>query len=131
MELYWKGAAGIILAAILGITVSRREKDMTVVLHSAVCVMAAIIALQYLSPVLEFLQELDSRGSFPEGVMGLLMRAMGIGIFSQIAGSLCADSGSASLSRCISFLSGAVILYLSLPMFYSLMDILQDILGEA
>ena len=43
---------------------------------------------------------------------------------------ICTDAGNASLTKAIQLLGGAVILYLSVPMFSALMDLIQKIVGE-
>ena len=53
MELYFKGAAGILLAAVLGLALQKQEKDLSAVLTAAVIAMAAVLMLRLLEPVLE------------------------------------------------------------------------------
>jgi conjugative transposon TraM protein len=51
MELYFKGAAGILLAAVLGLALQKQEKDLSAVLTAAVIAMAAVLMLRLLEPV--------------------------------------------------------------------------------
>ena len=53
MELYFKGAAGILLAAVLGLALQKQEKDLSAVLTAAVIAMAAVLMLRLLEPVTE------------------------------------------------------------------------------
>ena len=55
MEQYFKGAAGILLAAVLGLALQKQEKDLSAVLTAAVIAMAAVLMLRLLEPVLELL----------------------------------------------------------------------------
>ena len=48
MELYFKGAAGILLAAVLGLALQKQEKDLSAVLTAAVIAMAAVLMLRLL-----------------------------------------------------------------------------------
>ena len=130
MELYWKAAAGIMLSAILGITISRKEKDLGTVLCMIVCCMVGMIAMHYLSPVLKLFQDLIDTGGLQKDMTGILLKSLGIGLISQIAGMVCADSGSNALGKSMHILSSAVILYLSVPLFTLLLELIQDILGE-
>lgn len=127
MELYWKAAAGALLAVILMLSLGRRE--MGTALGIAVCVMAALAAVSYLRPVMELLEELRELGEFEGEWMTILLKAAGIGMVTEIAGLICADSGSASLGKTLQLLGTAVILWMSIPLFRGLLELLQDILG--
>ena len=59
MELYFKGAAGILLAAVLGLALQKQEKDLSAVLTAAVIAMAAVLMLRLLEPVTELLRQLE------------------------------------------------------------------------
>lgn len=63
-------------------------------------------------------------------MLGLLLKAVGIGLVSQIAGAVCTDAGNGALARQLQLLGNAAILYLSLPLFSGLLELLQEILGE-
>jgi hypothetical protein len=55
---------------------------------------------------------------------------VGIGIMTEIGGLICTDGGSSSLGKTVKMLGSAVILWLSLPLYAKLMELLQKILGE-
>ena len=130
MALYWKAAAGVLLAVILGIVLGKKEKDLSVMLSMAVCAMGAMIALSFLEPVIEFLDQLAQLGDLQGNMLGILLKAMGIGLVTEITGLICSDAGNASLGKTIQMLGSAVILWLSLPVFNALLDIIQQILGD-
>ena len=129
MDLYWKAVAGILMTVVLGQTISKQEKDLAMVLYIAVCCMAAGIALQYLAPVIVFFQELEKIAGFQENSLKILLKSMAIAMISQIAGTVCGESGSGALRKSLQILSTTVILCLSLPLFSSLLELIQDILG--
>lgn len=129
MDLFWKAAAGALLAAILGLALGKQEKDMGVMLTLAVCCMIAMIAISYLEPVLDFLRQLEALGDLREDMLGILLKALGIGLVAEIAGMVCADAGNASLAKGLQMLGAAVILWLSIPIFNALLELIQEILG--
>ena len=51
MSLFWKAAAAVLLAVVLGLSLGK-QKDIGVLLTMAVCCMVAMIAISYLEPVL-------------------------------------------------------------------------------
>ena len=130
MELFWKCVAGVLIAAILGPVLGQQEKGISVMLSVAVCAMGAVILLSYLEPVLDFLWELEAMADLREDMLGILLKAVGIGLVAELASVICSDGGNASLGKQMQLLGSAVILYISLPVFRSLLQLIQRILGE-
>lgn len=130
MTLFWKAAAGALVTVVLGLALGKQEKDISLLLTMAVCAMVAVIAISYLEPMLDFLRRLEALGDLQGDMLGILMKAMGIGLVSEIAGMICTDAGNAALGKAMQILGSAAILYLSLPIFTALIDLIQQILGE-
>lgn len=130
MALFWKAAAAVLIAVVLELTLGKREKDFGLLLSIAVCCMVGIIAFSYLEPVLDLLRELEALGDLQGDLLGILLKALGIGLVAEVAGMVCSDAGNGSLGKTIQMLGGAVILYLSIPVFRSLLELIQRILGE-
>lgn len=130
MTAFLQAAAAVLLAVVLGLMLNKQGKDMGTVLSIAVCCMVAMIAISYLQPVVEFLQKLETLGGLDESMVGILLKAVGIGFVAEIAGLICSDAGNSSLGKSIQILGSAVILWLSIPLFNSLIELVQEILGE-
>lgn len=128
--LFWKAAAGVLMAAVLVLAVGKQEKDMALLLTMAVCVMTAMTAFYFLEPVISFLYRLEEMGGLQSGVLGTMLKIAGIGLVCELAEMICRDSGNASLAKGISFLGAAVMLSLSVPVLETLVDLIQCILGE-
>ncbi len=130
MELFWKASAGVLIAVILQLALGKQQKDMGTLLVVAVCCMVSIIGFSYLEPVLDLLRELEVLGDLQGDLLGILLKALGIGLVAEVAGMVCCDAGNASLGKTIQLLGSTVILYLSVPIFRSLLELIQRILGE-
>lgn len=129
MELYFKGAAGILLAAVLGLALQKQEKDLAAVLTAAVIAMAAVLMLRLLEPVLELLRQLEQVGNLRSDALELLLKAAGIGLTAEVAGLVCADAGNAALAKMLRLLGTAAILCLSVPMFTALLECITEMVG--
>lgn len=129
MELYFKGAAGILLAAVLGLALQKQEKDLSAVLTAAVIAMAAVLMLRLLEPVLELLRQLEQVGNLRSDALELLLKAAGIGLTAEVAGLVCADAGNAALAKMLRLLGTAAILCLSVPMFTALLECITEMVG--
>ena len=129
MELYFKGAAGILLAAVLGLALQKQEKDLSAVLTAAVIAMAAVLMLRLLEPVTELLRQLERVGNLRSDALELLLKAAGIGLTAEVAGLVCADAGNAALAKMLRLLGTAAILCLSVPMFTALLECITEMVG--
>lgn len=130
MTLFLQAAAAALLAVVLGLCLEKQGKDISVLLTMAVCVMVLAGAAAYLEPVMTFLEELQTLGELDGGLVGTLFKIVGIGLVAEIAAMVCADGGRASLGKALQILASAVILWLSIPVFNVLLELIQSILGE-
>ena len=130
MGLFWKAAAAVLITVVLQLTLGSQSKDIGLMLTMAVCCMVCVLAVTFLEPVLEFLQELEALGDLQGEMLGTLLKAAGIGLVAEIAGLICSDAGNSSLGKMIRFLGSTVILCMSLPILRALLELLQMMLGE-
>ena len=59
----------------------------------------------------------------------ILLKAVGEGLVSEVGALLCTDSGNGSLGKLLQLLGSAVVLWLSLPLFTMLLELIQELLG--
>lgn len=129
MDSFWKTVALVLVAVILWLVVEKREKDISVLLTLAVCCAAAAAAASYLEPVLALLWQLENMGQLEDGLLKLLLKAVGIGFVAETAGMICTDAGNGSMGNMVRFLGSAAILFVSIPILNALMNLIQEILG--
>lgn len=129
MEPFWKASALTLIGAIISVVVGKQEKDFGLLVTIAACLMVTAITVTYLEPVLDFLHSLESIGDLQSDMLKNLIQIVGVGVAAEIFSMICTDAGNASLAKAVQLLSAAVILYLSIPMFTSLMTMIQQILG--
>ena len=130
MSLFLHISGAVLLAVILGLTLNSYCKEIGIILAITVCCLTALAALNYLEPILGFLKELEALGRLDGTMLEILMKAPGFGIVTEIANMVCKDAGNESMGKSMQLLGSAVILYLSMPLFLVLIDLLQKILGE-
>ena len=130
MTVFLQVCGAVLLAVILVLTLKSNSKDMGAILAIAVCCMVALAALNYLKPVLTFVQALENLGGLDSTMVSTLLKVTGIGIITEIANLVCKDAGNESMGKSMQLLGTAVILYLSMPLFTALIELLQKILGE-
>ncbi len=130
MELFWKAAAAAMITSVLTLVLSKQQKDISLMLSMAVCAMGIGILASFLEPVMAFLRQLRDLGDLNGDMLVTLLKAVGIGLVSEIAAMVCADAGNGSLGKTLQMVGSGAILWLSLPVFETLMNLIQKILGE-
>lgn len=130
MDEFWKASAAVLLTVVLVLALGKREKDISVLLTMAVCCMVTAVAMSYLEPVLDLLWEVEAMANVQDGMIKILMKAVGIGLVVEIAGMICTDAGNSSLGKTIQMLGTVVILSLSIPLFRGFLTLIQEILGQ-
>lgn len=130
MGTYFQAIAGVLLAVIMALALGKEGKQTALLLVLAVCAMVAVLALEYLEPVMDFLERLQLVGQLDSQLLNILLKVTGIGIIAQISSLICADTGNASLGKVLQVLSAAVMLRLSLPLLEQMLGLVEDVLGE-
>lgn len=130
MELFLKAVAVVLVTLILGLALHKQGKDISLLLTILACCMVVTAALTYLTPVVSFFQDLQNLGQLDSGMLKILLKAVGIGLLAEVASLICSDAGNAALGKTIQVLASAVVLWISLPLLESLMELVQKILGE-
>ena len=128
MDGFIKITAGILVALLLVSALSKQGKDISLVLTVAVCCMVAACIFEYLRPVVDFLDELKSIGNIDPDSIGILLKATGIVLLGEITSNICLDAGNTAMSKGVLMVSSAVTLWLSVPLFRNLIEMIEEIL---
>ena len=129
MSEFWKTTSIVLLTVILGLAVGKTERDISAVLSLVAACIAAGVVVTILDPVLDYLWELQRLCDLPEGLVSVLLKAVGIALVAELSSAVCTDAGNALLGRMLQILGGAVVLSLSVPMFRTLMTIIKEMIG--
>ena len=128
MDGFFQASGVVLITVILCLTLGNQNKSFSTLLAMAVCAMIMLIGLHYLEPVIQFIQELEAVGNLSGDMVKILLKTAFIGILTEITALLCADSGNSSLAQALRLVGSATILWLSLPAFRGLLDLVQRIL---
>ena len=128
MDLFVKAAACIFFALVMIVTLSKQAKDMATILSVGVCCMVGIIALQYFQPIISFLHTLQDRTGIDGVFYQILLKTVGIALLGEITSLICTDAGNSSLGKILQVLTSAVVLWLSLPLFEKLLELVDGVL---
>lgn len=129
MDVFLKATVGILIALVFYLMLAKQNKDFSVLLTVAVCCIVATCLISYVQPVMQFILKLQTLGQLNTEMLKIILKAVGIALLSEIVNLICADAGSASLGKMLQILASAVILYISLPLFTAMIDLIEKILG--
>lgn len=129
MDIFLKAVAGVLIAVVVSLILSKQGKDFSVLLVIGVCCMVAAVGLGYLEAIIDFIRLLQQKGNLNGDLIAVLMKAVGIGIISEITCMICTDSGNAALAKVIQFLTSSIILWLCIPLFTQLIELIESVLG--
>lgn len=130
MDIYLKAVAGVSVTIIISLTLAKKAQDISMLLTIAVCCMVMGVAVYFLTPLIDFIKQLQTVGQLDTEAFKILLKAVGIGLVGEISSLICADSGNTALGKALQILSVIVILWLSLPLMTALLQTVQSLLGE-
>ena len=130
MEEFWKATAVVLLSVIIIRMLGHSSQDFASILTIVVCGILAMTVVTYLEPVIDFLYELSEIGNLQNGILTILTKAVGIAFTAELVCLICSDAGCGSLGRLLLLLGNCAVLYVSLPVFRSLLILIRDILGQ-
>lgn len=129
MDIFFKASAGILIALVFCLILAKQNKDYSLMITVAVCCIVATVLVGYLQPVIAFASRLQLLCQLNPEMMNVIFKAVGISILSEIVNLICTDAGNASLGKMLQLLASVVILWISLPLFNTLIDLIEKLLG--
>ena len=128
MDIFIKASGGVLITLVLSLVLVKQGKDISLLLTVASCCMIALAAMQYLIPVIEFFEQLQIRGQLDPTHMKIILRAVGIGVLAEITSSVCSDAGNAALGKILQLVACVVVLWMSVPLFTSVIELVEEIM---
>lgn len=128
MDLFMKATATVLVALLLYLTLSSGRKEFAVLLTFAVVCIIGWLAIEFITPIISFIQELSAIGKLNTDLLDILLKAVGIGLISEFTCLICSDAGNATLGKALQILASLIILWLSIPLFKSLIEMLKEIM---
>lgn len=129
MDEFFRAAAGVMVAVILWIVLSRQGKEYALILSIGACCLVLVVMLRFLQPVLNLLTRLQEMGNLQPEWLSIMLKAVGIGLVTEMGALICTDAGNAALGKTLQFLGAGAVLWLSIPLVNSLIELLERILG--
>lgn len=131
MDTFFRVVGGVLIAVVLGVTLSRQSQDITLVLSVGVCCMVAAVAATFLTPVMDLIHRLQQLAQLDEQALSTVLKIVGIGLVGEIAAMVCTDAGNSALGKAVQIAASAAVLWLSVPLMESLLALIREVLDQA
>ena len=130
MERFLQAAAGVMAAVIMWIILSKQGKEYALLVSICACTLIFVLIFRFLDPVIDLLMQLQSLGNLQPEWLSVMLKAVGIGLITEMGAMICNDAGNSVMGKTLQILGTVVVLWLSIPLMNSLMQLLQQILGD-
>lgn len=128
MEQFFRAVALVLLSVILILILKGGSKGIGELLSLLVCCMVMGAAVSFILPVLDFIRSIRDVTGVNSSLVTILLKVVGISVTAEIASLICADAGNAALGKALQLMATAVTMCLSLPVFTSLLQLIEGIL---
>ena len=125
---FWKMAAIAILTVIFSTTISKTEKDISLVLSIAASSLVLLTAMRYLSELIDFLWQMNNNAVWKNPFVEPLLKISGVALMTELTSLISSDAGHSSLGNAMQILGNTVILVLTIPVFESFFAVVQELL---
>ena len=117
-----------IAAAVFAVFIKgwRPELAMQVSLVATVVILASV--LPYLKTVTEMLRDITAQAGVESRYIGVVLKIVGIAYVAQFASELCRDAGEGAIASKIEVAGKVFIMTLSMPIIYSLLEVVNEII---
>lgn len=129
MDHVFKLCAIVLIVCVISLVIEKKEKDLTIVLTLCTCCCVFLFCISFLRPVLDFVHSLETIAIMDADAFGIVFKVIGISLIAEISSLICQDAGRASLGKAVQVSATVLILWVSLPLFTKLMDLISKILG--
>ena len=122
--------AAVLLAVILVLCLKQNQTGIGQLLSLLVCGMVIISAAAYIKPVIEFVNSVQRMSMVDSGMLNILFKVVGVSVTAEIAELICSDSGNSAMGKTVQFMASAVVVWLSIPLMSSLLELIEGVLSD-
>lgn len=130
MEQFLQVVAAVLLTVILVLCLKQSQTGIGQLLSILVCGMVIISAAAYIKPIVDFVRTVQQMSMVDSGMLNILFKVVGVSITAEIAELICSDSGNSAMGKTVQFLASAVVVWLSVPLMSSLLELIEGVLSD-
>ncbi len=116
-----------ISAAVLAALLRQRRPEIAVQVSLAAAAVIFLAAAPYLKTVLEMFRDISNQIGLDIKYITVILKVIGIAYITQFGAELCRDAGEGAVASKIEFAGKVIIMTLSMPVMYKLLEVVNAI----
>lgn len=129
MDIFLKTCAITMVSVVLLLILDHRDKHIAILLCVAICCIILISAAEFIQPVIRFIRQLQRIAAMDHDLLIILLKTVAVAVVCEISSLICQEAGYGSLGKVLQLIGMITILYFSLPMFTTLIELISDIMS--
>ncbi|KYO65824.1 stage III sporulation protein AD [Thermovenabulum gondwanense] len=117
-----------IVCTIFIVLLNKDRQEIAIQLSIVAGIVIFLIVLNKINSVIEVLSELASKSNIQSFYFTTILKIVGITYIAEFGAQICRDYGSASVASKIEFAAKAIIMYLSIPIIFAVVQTLFKII---
>ncbi len=115
-------------AAALAVFVKDWKPELSIGISLAAASVIFLMAIPYMKAITDMLKDLSGQLGLENRYITLVLKITGIAYIAQFGAELCRDAGESSTASKIEFAGKVIIMALSMPVIYKMLEIVNDII---
>lgn len=117
-----------IIGTILSIIMKNYKPEFSIHLVLATVLLIFLMILSRIEIVLSFLQSISSQISISKIYFPVILKIIGVSYVADFTAQICKDAGEGAIASKVEFAGKIIIMYLALPVFLSIIDLINKLL---
>lgn len=119
-----------LIALVLIIIVKQYRPEFALYISLIAGVLILCLAIDNLQSVINLLKQICQKSGVNSKFLGILLKMTGIAFLAEFAISICKDAGEAAIASKVELGSKAIIISMSIPIIYNLLEVILKILPK-
>ncbi|MDR0917527.1 MAG: hypothetical protein LBN02_10140 [Oscillospiraceae bacterium] len=127
-SLLLKVLAAALAGSALGLILKKDRPEMSLVLGIAISAFAMFVSFEVLGAILDFLRLIADAAGIPNATLAIVLKTAGVSVITKFIADICKEAEKASAASAVEFVGAATAIYIALPLFKTVLDMLNGLL---
>jgi len=123
-----KVLAAAVVGSALGLLIKKERPEVSLFLGIALASLALFAGFEILGAVLDFLKTIADAAGIPNATLAIVLKTAGIACLTKFISDICKEADKASAAGAVEFAGAAAAIYIALPLFQTVLDMLNSLL---
>lgn len=128
MAILIKIAAVAMAGTVFGLVIKKNSPEMALMLSISLAMVALYLAFDTIKGVTDFITSLAEAAQISPAVLTIVFKTIGISIITKLSADVCRDAGQSSVASGVELAGAFSALYISLPLFKTVMSMIQSLI---